>query len=93
MVAQLSADHLQKNLQLEDLRFKMYPGMQHSTCSQEMQDMRAFLAAVLPPVEPKAEDINGMSVRELKTFISSRGGSSDSILEKSELQEKARSLL
>ena len=93
MVAQLSADHLQKNLQLEDLRFKMYAGMQHSTCFQEMEDMKAFLSSVLPPVAPKAEDIDGMSVRELKAFIASRGGSSDSILEKSELQQKARSLL
>lgn len=95
MVAQLSADHLEKNLKFEDLRFNMYPGMQHSTCYQEMEDMKRFLSTVLPASvkEVKEEDVDGMSVRELKSFIQSRGGDPSTMIEKAELRQAARSLL
>jgi predicted esterase len=93
MVAQLSAEHLKRNLGFEDLKFTMYPGMQHSTCHQEMQDMKAFLGAVLPAAQPRSEDIDSMSVRELKSFIASRGGNPQMSLEKSELVQQAKSLL
>lgn len=95
-VAQLSADHLQQKLNFQDVRFKMYPGMQHSTCFEEMEDMKTFLMALLPPnddVEVKPEDIESMSVRELKSFIVRKGGDPSAMLEKGELKQAARSLL
>lgn len=33
-------------------KLKVYPGMQHSTCQQELDDLRAFLATTLPPQQP-----------------------------------------
>jgi lysophospholipase-2 len=33
---------------LRDVQFKMYPGMAHSSCPQELQDLKRFLETVLP---------------------------------------------
>jgi predicted esterase len=92
MVAQLSVDTMQKQ-GFGDLEFKMYPGMQHSTCYEEMRDMKAFLEKVIPDKKLTVEDIDSMSVRELKDFISSRGDDPSKSLEKSELRQQAKSHL
>lgn len=91
-VAQLSVAHMETQ-GFSDLNFKMYPGMQHATCSQEMKDLRAFLEKILPAKKVVAEDIDGMSVRELKGFLESRGVDPSGFLEKSELRARCKQLL
>lgn len=92
MVAQISVDTMEKQ-GFADLQFKLYPGMQHSTCYEEMRDMKAFLERVIPDKKVTAEDIDSMSVRELKDFIASRGGDPSRSLEKGELRQQAKSHL
>jgi hypothetical protein len=72
--------------------------MVHSSCPQELQDLKRFLLKTLPdkPVTreaPSIEEIEAMSTRELKSFLQERGQSSVGILEKNELVAKALSLL
>lgn len=96
MVAQLSVQHLLENHKFSDLKFNMYPGMQHSTCYEEMRDMKEFLQRVIPPEPQQAvteEDISSMSVRELKHFLQSRGVDPSKFLEKSELLNEAKRLV
>ena len=45
--AQLSAEAL--SAAGTPARLKLYPGMAHSSCDQEMADLGSFLAEVLPP--------------------------------------------
>eukprot|EP00889_Picochlorum_renovo_P000527 jgi/Picre1/27557/NNA_000524.t1 len=52
-----------------------------------------FLGKTLPAKKVVAEDIDGMSVRELKGFLQSHGIDPSGFLEKSELQEQCRQLL
>lgn len=37
---------------LKRVDFRMYPGMGHSSCPQELQDLKAFLAQTLPDKAP-----------------------------------------
>lgn len=76
----------------------MYPGMGHSSCPQELQDLKKFLLKTLPdtPVTkatPSKEDVEKMSTRELKSFLQENGETTAGLLEKSELVAKALSLL
>lgn len=76
-----------------DVAFKMYPGMGHSSCPQEMADLKAFLLRVLPDAGPSAAEVAAMSARELKAFIQGRGGSTVGLLEKQDLVDAALALL
>jgi predicted esterase len=76
-----------------NVEFKMYPGMGHSTCQQEMTHLKAFLLKTLPDKAATKEDVENMSARELKMFLQERGESAAGLLEKSELVAKALSLL
>ena len=78
---------------IDNVEFKLYPGMGHSTCPQELEDLRKFLLKMLPDEAPTKEQIEKMSARELKSFLKERGESAAGLLEKSELVEKALSLL
>jgi hypothetical protein len=72
----------------------MYPGMGHSSCPQEMSDLKRFLLRVLgPDAGPSAEEVAAMSARELKALIVGRGASTAGLLEKQELVKMALSLL
>lgn len=72
-----------------DIDFKLYPGMGHSSCPQEIEDLKRFLARVVPEKTITAADIETMSVRELKAFLQAQGISVAGILEKQELVVKA----
>lgn len=78
---------------ISNVQFKLYPGMGHSTCPQELQDIKRFLLKLLPDVPPSAEEIKGMSARELKGFLQSKGISTVGLLEKQDLVAKALSAL
>lgn len=67
--------------------------MGHSTCPQELQDLRAWLLRTLPDAPPTRQELEGMSARQLKAFVAARGGSTHGLLEKSELLEAALNLL
>lgn len=84
-------DRLQRVLSL--LRFHVGAGMGHSTCPQELQDLRAWLLRVLPDAPPSRDELEGMSAKQLKAFVSSRGGSTYGLLEKAELLEAALKLI
>lgn len=66
-----------------------------------MNDIRDFLVSKLPPTtssEKKKmvvskEDVQKMTTRELKAFITEQGQSIVGLLEKHELVDKAKSLL
>jgi len=91
-VAQASLSFLEGK-GFSDLKFKMYPGMQHSTCGEEIQDIKQFLENCLPAEKMTAENLSSKSVKELKQFLMQNGVDSAQFLEKSELIEKAKSLL
>ena len=78
---------------LKDVTFKLYPGMGHSSCPQEMMDLKKFLLRTLPDVGPSKEEIVKMSARELKSFVQSKGASTVGLLEKQDLVEKSLSLV
>jgi predicted esterase len=78
---------------IKNVEFKLYPGMGHSTCPQELQNLKQFLLKVLPDKALTKEDIEKMSAKELKGFLQERGASAVGLLEKSELVAKALSLL
>lgn len=78
---------------IANVEFKMYPGMGHSTCPQELQDLKRFLLKTLPDKAPTKEEVKKMSAKALKSFLQERGASAAGLLEKSELVEKALSLL
>lgn len=92
IVAKITAETMEKQ-GFAGLQFKMYPGMQHSTCYDEMKDMKAFLQKVIPDIKLSVKDIDAMSVRELKDFIKSCGDDPSKSLEKGELREQAKSHL
>ncbi|EIE21132.1 hypothetical protein COCSUDRAFT_37501 [Coccomyxa subellipsoidea C-169] len=68
--------------------------MHHSTCPDELSDIRRFLSQTLPDADPPSrEDIDKMSVKELKQFLHSRSIDTRSFLEKSEFVERAKAAL
>lgn len=72
---------------IANVEFKMYPGMGHSSCPQELQDLKKFLLKTLPdtPVTkatPSKEDVEKMSTRELKSFLQENGETTAGLLEK-----------
>ena len=73
--------------------FKMYPGMGHSSCPQELGDLKRFLEKTLPAAAVTAEEIKGMSAKELKGFLQAKGVSTAGLLEKQELVAAALSAL
>ncbi|PRW60012.1 Acyl- thioesterase 1 [Chlorella sorokiniana] len=76
-----------------DVEFHMYTGMGHSSCPQELRDLRTWLLKVLPDTPPTKEEVQHMSVAQLKAFLQSKGVSTTGMFEKSEMVEKALSLL
>lgn len=72
-----------------NVEFKLYPGMAHATCPQEMSDFKSFLTKVLPEPLPTAQDISRMSIKQLKAFLRSKGISTSGMLEKSEYRHAA----
>ncbi len=75
---------------------KMYQGMAHSTSRQELDDVKDFLKSVVPETEEPpvtAEQIDGMSVRELRGYLSSKGVSTTGFLEKAEFISAAKTTL
>ena len=92
--------HFLEQVGCNSIDLKIYPGMPHSTCSEELSDLKAFLKRVLPDENAKGvdekmteEELRTMSARQLKEFIAARGGSTTGMLEKEELIEKATQLL
>jgi hypothetical protein len=76
--------------------FHLYPGVGHSSCPQEMGDVRRFVLDLLPELPPpqrSRSDLEAMTGKELKQFLEGRGVSARGLFEKTELLEKALSLL
>jgi len=88
-IANATVEGLRKGRSCRDIDFKLYPGMGHSSCPQELADLKRFLAKVLPEKVITGADVEAMSVRELKAFLQARGISVAGILEKEELVVKA----
>ena len=91
-VAQASVSFLQSH-GVKDLRFKLYPGMQHSACPEEFNDIKRFLEELIPEKRTTEQDIDAMSIKELKSFLQAKGVSTSGLLEKHELLSKAKSML
>jgi predicted esterase len=68
---------------------KLYSGMGHSSCPEEMADFKTFLNRVIPGAKMTADDINRMSIKQLKAFLSGKGVSTRGMLEKSEFRAAA----
>ncbi len=82
-----------KRRNLSKVDFRLYPGMGHSACPQELDHLKHFLVRVLPERSITEADIKAMSARELKEFLQSKGIGVAGILEKQELVAKALSSL
>ena len=81
-----------ESLSCSNVESKFYPGMAHSSCAEEMADLKKFLTTVLPEIvapPPTRDEVNSMSTRQLKDFLHSRGISTVGLLEKNELLTKA----
>ena len=78
---------------MSDINFKLYPSMGHSSCPQEMEDLKKFILRVLPEKPISEEDVRNMSAKELQRFITEKGGSTRGLLEKKELLDEALSML
>ncbi|KDN36822.1 hypothetical protein RSAG8_10604, partial [Rhizoctonia solani AG-8 WAC10335] len=48
-LGQLCVDHLQSNLNFENIEFNSYQGLAHSTEQKEIADLSAWLGKVIPP--------------------------------------------
>lgn len=97
MVPVKSAYHTDKLLKSRGLNstLNIYPGVAHSSNSQELRDVSVFIGALLPAVsEPSLtrDDVDKMSVKALKQFLIKKGVDVTTLLEKTELIEKAKSL-
>eukprot|EP00239_Pterosperma_sp_CCMP1384_P002474 CAMPEP_0197851212 /NCGR_PEP_ID=MMETSP1438-20131217/17538_1 /TAXON_ID=1461541 /ORGANISM="Pterosperma sp., Strain CCMP1384" /LENGTH=282 /DNA_ID=CAMNT_0043464739 /DNA_START=162 /DNA_END=1010 /DNA_ORIENTATION=- len=83
------------------LQWLTYPGLTHSLNPDVIRDMTAFLMKHIPAsgsaapaaAAVTAEDVSGMSVKELKVFITSKGGNPATCFEKSELVSLANTLI
>ena len=75
------------------LDFKSY-SMGHASCPQELADLKAFLSEVLPPAAPAPIpiDLGGLSAKELKEILKSRGVDFSDCYEKSDLVCKIQAL-
>lgn len=91
-LARQTAEGLRKH-GLQNTELHTYPGVGHSTCPQELQDLRAFLLRVLPEKQVTSEDVDGMSVKELRGFLGGRGVATNTFLEKSEFVAAAKAAL
>eukprot|EP00959_Pyramimonas_sp_CCMP1952_P127019 2656564-Pyramimonas_sp.AAC.1 len=94
MFGQMGAESLKKlGVPVE---WKSYAGMGHSSCAQELTDVRAFVEKQLAKVAvppPSASEVEAMSVKELKAYLSSKGKDFSGCFEKSELVNLAKSTL
>ena len=63
--------------------------MGHSSCPQELRDVRGWLLRVLPDTPPSRADVQAMSARQLKGFLQGRGVTTAGLLEKQDLVERA----
>ena len=92
IVAQSSVSFLEKQ-GVNNLKFQMYPGMQHSTCPQEISDVRNVLEKWIPHTKVSESDIDSMSIKQLKEFLKSNGVDPTKYFEKTELVSKAKRIL
>lgn len=76
-----------------NIEFHMYTGMGHSSCPQELQDVRNWLLRVLPDLPATREEVQSMSVGQLKAFLQGKGVNTTGMFEKSEMVEAALALL
>lgn len=81
-----------------NVEFKEYPGMGHTASMEELMDVKQFLLKVLPEKEtPLAkvtvDQVDNMSVAELKAFLTQRCVNFSDCFEKEELKARARSQL
>ncbi|XP_045883380.1 acyl-protein thioesterase 1 isoform X2 [Meles meles] len=51
MLASLTAEKLKTLVNPANFTFKTYEGMMHSSCQQEMMDIKQFIDKLLPPVD------------------------------------------
>jgi len=80
------------------LKFHGYAGLGHSSSPEEMRDVMAFLveriqAALSMQPLPSPEDIDGMSIKELKAYLLLKSVDCSTCFEKSDLQSLAKSTL
>lgn len=76
-----------------DVTFRAYPNMGHSSCMQEMDDVKDFITNVLSGaqnVQYTLEDIKSMSAGKLKALLISKGIDVKDCLEKTDLIDKAK---
>lgn len=90
-----ATNHILQELGCKSVEFKTYPGMQHSACAEELQDLKRFLNSVIPTCTTtlSEDDIRNMSVKRLKAFIEERGSSTTGLLEKEDLIQLALNCL
>lgn len=72
------------------LEFHSYSDVGHSTSPQELQDLRSFLLRAIPDKLPTSDEVEKMSVKELRQFLSSRGIATNTFIEKSEFVARAK---
>lgn len=93
----IQSKELVEAMGLRALEWKVYHGMAHSSCPQEMADLAKFLLAALPAgyqlPAPSEDEVRAMGVGALKKLITARGGSYKGLFEKSELVDAAIALL
>eukprot|EP00238_Polyblepharides_amylifera_P010622 CAMPEP_0196579934 /NCGR_PEP_ID=MMETSP1081-20130531/25815_1 /TAXON_ID=36882 /ORGANISM="Pyramimonas amylifera, Strain CCMP720" /LENGTH=255 /DNA_ID=CAMNT_0041899659 /DNA_START=358 /DNA_END=1125 /DNA_ORIENTATION=+ len=81
------------------LEWKSYSGLGHSSSPEEMRDVKKFISNLFPASAsssvppPTEEQINSMSVKELKAFLQSKSVNFAGCFEKSELLTLAKSSL
>ncbi|PSC76869.1 acyl-thioesterase 2 [Micractinium conductrix] len=76
-----------------NVEFHMYTGMGHSSCPQELRDVREWLLKVLPDNPPTREEVRAMSGAQLKAFLRAKGVDTRGMLEKGEMVEAALAAL
>ena len=76
---------------MQGLRLRFLPA--HVPGGSTMPPRLLSVHRVLPDTPPTKEDVLGMSAGQLKAFLQSRGVSATGMFEKSEMVEKALSLL
>jgi len=74
---------------LRNVELHKYRGLGHSTNAEELGDVRAFLLRVIPDAPPTRDEVEGMSVKELRALLGSRGISTLGFLEKREFMDAA----
>ena len=77
------------------VQWKTYAGMGHSSCAAELNDVRAFVEKALASSVPlpTPSEVDSMSVKELKAYLTTKGKDFSGCFEKSELVNLVKSTL